>query len=89
MELLDHLHGGLHADPLQGLTVSGGAFDINLPLFLIASIISRGARFFLVSLLIWKFGGPIKGFIDRYFNWLAVLFTALLIGGFVVVKYVL
>ena len=75
--------------PYKVFTVSGGAFDINLPLFLIASIISRGARFFLVSLLIWKFGGPIKGFIDRYFNWLAVLFTVLLIGGFVVVKYVL
>jgi len=68
-------------------TVSGGAFNINLPMFLIASIVSRGARFFLVAFLIWKFGSQIKSFIDRYFNWLAILFTILLIGGFVLVKW--
>jgi len=75
--------------PYKVFTVSGGAFDINLPMFVLASVVSRGARFFLVALLIWKFGGPIKGFIDRHFNWLALLFTALLVGGFAVIKYFL
>ncbi len=75
--------------PYKVFTVSGGAFDVNLPMFLVASIISRGARFFLVALLIWKFGGPIKSFIDRYFNALAILFTVLLIGGFAAIKYFL
>jgi membrane protein DedA with SNARE-associated domain len=56
-------------------------------MFIIASIISRGARFFLVAALIWKFGPQIKLFIDKYFNWLAIAFTVLLIGGFVVIKY--
>ena len=73
--------------PYKVFTVSGGAFNVNLPMFLIASIISRGARFFLVAFLIWKFGPLIKSFIDRYFNWLAVLFTILLIGGFLLVKW--
>jgi membrane protein YqaA with SNARE-associated domain len=73
--------------PYKVFTVSGGAFNVNLPMFLIASIISRGARFFLVAFLIWKFGPLIKSFIDRYFNWLAILFTILLIGGFVLVKW--
>jgi len=73
--------------PYKVFTVSGGAFNINLPMFLIASIVSRGARFFLVAFLIWKFGSQIKSFIDRYFNWLAVLFTILLIGGFLLVKW--
>lgn len=75
--------------PYKVFTVSGGAFDISLPMFVLASVVSRGARFFLVALLIWKFGGPIKGFIDRHFNWLALLFTVLLIGGFAVIKYFL
>jgi hypothetical protein len=56
-------------------------------MFVIASVISRGARFFLVAFLIWKFGPQIKSFIDKYFNWLAFAFTVLLIGGFLVIKY--
>jgi len=73
--------------PYKVFTVSAGAFNIDFPLFLLASIISRGARFFLVSALIWKFGSPIKSFIDKYFNLLAILFTILLIGGFVLINY--
>jgi membrane protein YqaA with SNARE-associated domain len=73
--------------PYKVITISSGAFDINLFVFIIASIVSRGARFFLVAFLIWKFGPTIKSFIDKYFNWLAVAFTVLLIGGFVLIKY--
>lgn len=73
--------------PYKVITISSGAFNINIIMFIIASVISRGARFFLVSFLIWKFGPQIKIFIDKYFNWLAIGFTVLLIGGFVVIKY--
>jgi len=73
--------------PYKIFTISGGAFSINLPLFIIASIVSRAGRFFLVAFLIWKYGEQIKGFIDKYFNWLAIGFTVLLIGGFVGIKY--
>jgi membrane protein YqaA with SNARE-associated domain len=73
--------------PYKVFTVSGGAFDVNLPMFLIASAVSRGARFFLVAFLIWKFGAQIKSFIDRYFNWLAIVFTVLLIGGFILIRW--
>ena len=75
--------------PYKVFTISSGAFNINLLMFIIASVVSRGARFFLVSLLIWKFGPQIKIFIDKYFNLLAIAFTVLLIGGFVVVKLLL
>lgn len=75
--------------PYKVFTVSAGAFEINLPMFVIASIISRAARFFLVAYLIWRFGPQIKSFIDKYFNMLAILFTVLLIGGFVLIKYLL
>ncbi|PKL88834.1 MAG: cytochrome B [Ignavibacteriae bacterium HGW-Ignavibacteriae-2] len=74
--------------PYKVFTISGGAFDINIVLFVLASIVSRAGRFFLVAFLIWKFGDQIKGFIDKYFNWLAIAFTILLVGGFVVIKYI-
>ncbi len=75
--------------PYKVFTVSAGAFNINLPMFIIASLVSRGARFFLVAGLIWMFGPQIKSFIDKYFNWLAIGFTVLLIGGFVIIKYII
>lgn len=75
--------------PYKVFTITAGAFDIDLINFLIASAVSRTARFFLVAGLIWKFGEPIKSFIDKYFNLITVVFTILLIGGFVLIKYIL
>ena len=74
--------------PYKVFTISAGAFDINFMMFMLASIISRGARFFLIGWLIWKFGPSIKTFIDKYFNILALAFTVFLIGGFVLIKYI-
>ena len=68
--------------PYKIFTISGGLFHINFTMFLLASIISRGLRFFLIAGLIWKFGAPIKVFIDKYFNLLAIAFTVLLVGSF-------
>lgn len=68
--------------PYKLFTIAGGMFDINFVMFLIASTISRGMRFFVIAWLIWRFGQPIKVFIDKYFNLLATLFTVLLIGFF-------
>jgi len=75
--------------PFKLFTISSGAFDLNVATFMLASFVSRGARFFLVAFLIYRFGEPIREFIDKYFNWLALLGTALLIGGFLVVKGIL
>lgn len=75
--------------PYKVFTITSGAFDMNFVMFIIASVISRGARFFLVAYLIWKFGPSIKNFIDKYFNWVAMGFTVLLIGGFVLIKYLI
>lgn len=72
--------------PYKVFTVSGGAFGINFFMFLVASLVSRSARFFLVTVLLWKFGDQIRDFIDRYFNFLAALFVILLILGFLLIK---
>ena len=66
--------------PFKLFTIAGGMFHINFLMFIIASIVSRGMRFFLIAWLIWKYGVPIKSFIDKYFNLLATLFTIMLIG---------
>lgn len=75
--------------PFKVFTLSAGAFKISLPIFLLASTISRSARFFLVAGLIYAFGPSIQGFIDKHFDRLAWVFLLLLVGGFVVIKLVL
>jgi membrane protein YqaA with SNARE-associated domain len=75
--------------PFKVFTVSAGAFNINFNLFLIASLIARSARFLIIGGLIWRFGDPIRSFIDKYFNILAFLFSFLLVGSFFIIKYLL
>ena len=84
--------------PFKVITITAGVFGTGeqvaspgtfFAMFLLAAAVSRSARFFLVAGLMRAFGAKIAPFIDKYFNWLALLFTALLIGGFVVIKYVL
>ncbi len=74
--------------PFKVITITGGVFEINFVVFLIAATVSRSARFFLVAGLMRIFGPKITPFIDKYFNWLAMLFAALLIGGFLAIKYI-
>jgi len=73
--------------PYKVFTIASGALDYSFAWFMIASAVGRSFRFFLVAGLMWYFGPPITRFIDRYFNLLCLLFTALLIGGFVLLKH--
>ena len=75
--------------PFKLITISAGTFNINFLMFVVASIISRSARFFIVATLIKVFGDSIKEFIEKYFNLLAIAFTILLIGGFIFIKYII
>jgi membrane protein YqaA with SNARE-associated domain len=75
--------------PFKVFTLSAGVFNISLAIFLFASTVSRSARFFLVAGLIYFYGPPIQGFIDKHFDRLAWLFLILLVGGFVVIKVLL
>lgn len=74
--------------PYKVFTIASGVFKLNFFLFLLASTISRSLRFFAVAALFRKFGPGIKGFIDKYFNLLAILFFILLIAGFLVIKFI-
>jgi membrane protein YqaA with SNARE-associated domain len=73
--------------PYKLFTITAGAFKINFVTFVLVSIVSRSARFFLVAAFIFKFGAPVRHFIERYFNLLTIMFFILLIGGFLVVRF--
>ncbi len=72
--------------PYKVATISAGVFHVNILTFILASVTSRGARFFAIAGLIYFFGPKIKTFIDKYFNILVIIFTILLIGGFLISK---
>jgi membrane protein YqaA with SNARE-associated domain len=74
--------------PYKVFTIASGAFDMNLVGFIAVSTIGRGARFFLVAGLLRWLGEPMRKFIDKYFDWLALAFVILLIGGFALIRYV-
>ena len=75
--------------PFKAFTISSGIAQMALPVMLFASLIGRSARFFLVGALIYAFGARIKDWIDKYFGWLTLAFTAAIIGGILCVKYLL
>jgi membrane protein DedA with SNARE-associated domain len=75
--------------PYKVITIGSGVFQVNLVVFLIASLISRSLRFFLVAWLLHRYGPSMREFIDRYFNLLSIVFLLLLFGGVLLLKYVL
>jgi membrane protein YqaA with SNARE-associated domain len=80
---------GLTPIPYKVITLSAGVFSVSFPVFIVASVLSRGLRFFAVAALLWKFGAPVSRFIDRYFNVLTLVFGILLVLGFVVLARIL
>ena len=80
---------GLTPIPYKVFTLASGVFGINFGSFLLASILSRGFRFFLIAGLVYKFGAPIERFIDQHFDKLVILFSLLFVGGFLVIEFLL
>lgn len=80
---------GLTPMPYKMITIASGVTHMDLFLFFIASLAGRGMRFYLVAALLWKFGAPIKLFIEKYMGLLTIFFFVLLISGFIGLKYLL
>ncbi len=76
---------GVTPFPYKVITIASGAMDLNLGVFTLSSVLARGARFFMLAGLLWFFGVPIRAFVEKYLNILAVLFFALLLGGFALI----
>ena len=73
--------------PYTVLTVAAGVFAISIPTLILASIIGRGGRFFLVGGVIRFFGPKAKPFLEKNFEWATFLLLILFIGGFAAIKY--
>ena len=81
------LVAGVTPFPFKVITIMSGWTGLSLPVFITASILARGLRFFVVAGLLWKFGAPIRDFIERRLGLMFTLFMVILIGGFFLVKY--
>jgi len=78
---------GLTPIPYKVVTIASGVAHFDLFTFLWASIVTRGVRFFAVAGLLWRFGEPIRAFIERRLGLVTWLFLFALVGGFIVVRY--
>lgn len=73
--------------PYKVFTIFSGMMNYSLPLLIVASIVGRGFRFFLVAGLIRIFGAKVRPFIEKHLEWCFIVGMLVLIGGFVAVKY--
>lgn len=80
---------GLTPIPYKVFTLSSGVFGFSFPIFVVASFLSRGLRFFAVAGLVYVFGPSIQSFIDRHFNRLAIAFAVLVVAGFAAIELLL
>lgn len=71
--------------PFKLVTITAGFIGMSLFTFIWASIVSRGLQFMLVGFLFWKFGAPIKAFIEKYLAMLSAAFLVLIVSGFVII----
>lgn len=81
------LIAGVTPFPYKVITILSGATGLNIWVFMIASVIARGLRFFLIAALLWKFGAPIRDFIERRLGLLFTAFVILLVASFGLVRY--
>ena len=82
------LVAGVTPFPFKVITIASGVTQLSLPLFITFAIIARSLRFFLVAVLLWKFGEPIRDFIEKRLGLMFILFCVLLIGGFAIIGIV-
>ena len=80
---------GVTPFPYKVITILSGVAALNPVVFIIASILARGIRFFLVAGILWKFGDPMRDFIERRLGLLTVVFCILLAGGFILAKFII
>ncbi|MCI4661230.1 MAG: DedA family protein [Neomegalonema sp.] len=80
------LIAGVTPFPYKVITIASGTTGMDLTIFTLSSIVARALRFFIIGALLWRFGAPIRAFIEKYFGIVTIVFFVLLIGGFVALK---
>ncbi|MEM1046235.1 MAG: YqaA family protein [Pseudomonadota bacterium] len=79
---------GVTPFPFKVITLASGATALNLPIFILSSLVARGLRFFVVAGLLYYLGPPIRAFIEERLALMFTIFVVLLVGGFVALRYV-
>jgi membrane protein YqaA with SNARE-associated domain len=78
---------GFSPIPYKLFTIASGVTQMDILPFTLASLVGRGLRFFIIAALLWKFGSPIRIFIEKHLGKLTLLFVILLVGGFALIKF--
>ncbi|MEQ1867097.1 MAG: DedA family protein [Alphaproteobacteria bacterium] len=73
--------------PYKLVTIASGAAHFDLLVFGLASLATRGARFFLVAALLYVYGEPIRGFIEKHLTLVTTAFVAVILAGFVAIRF--
>ena len=81
------LIAGITPFPFKVITIMSGWTAMPVGTFIATSILARGIRFFLVAALLWKFGAPVRDFIERRLGLMTILFILLLFGGFYATRF--
>ncbi len=81
------LVAGVTPFPYKVITILSGATALDPVVFGVASVIARGLRFYIVAALLWRFGAPIRVFIERRLGLVFSVFMVLLVGGFAALRY--
>ena len=82
------LFAGMTPFPYKVITIFSGATHLNIAIFMVASVMARGARFFLIAWLLNRYGDPIRDFIERRLGLIATGSILLLFGGFLAARYI-
>lgn len=81
------LTAGITPFPYKVITIMSGWTGMPIGTFIVSSILARGLRFFIVAALLWKFGAPIRDFIEKRLGLMFTLFVIVLFAGFFAVRY--
>lgn len=81
------LGAGITPFPYKVITIMSGWTGMPIATFIATSILARGLRFFIVAALLWKFGAPIRGFVEKRLGLMFTLFLLALFGGFMAVRF--
>jgi membrane protein YqaA with SNARE-associated domain len=73
--------------PYKVITITSGFVSYDILWFVVLSVLTRGARFYLVALLLYIWGDWARDFIERRFEMLTVVAAVLFIGGFASIAY--
>ncbi|PJE26860.1 membrane protein YqaA, SNARE-associated domain [Pseudooceanicola antarcticus] len=81
------LGAGVTPFPYKVITIMSGWTGMPLATFVVTSIVARGLRFYIIAILLWKFGSPVRDFIEKRLGLVFTVFFAILLAGFLVVRY--